>query len=145
MKKQLIWMGCLVAGVFVWAAEGGAQQVTAPGPDPRVGLKAGTTDAGVAARGMDLVSTLPKPPGFGDAAGTGGLAFANSDFTFRGGNLFIGNFSGFNFYDIEDPRKIKLRTSVPCPGGQGDLSVHGNLLFMSVEQGNGRIDCGTQG
>ena len=32
-----------------------------------------------------------------------------------------------------------------CPGGQGDVSVHGNLLVMSVEQTRGRIDCGTQG
>ena len=32
-----------------------------------------------------------------------------------------------------------------CPGGQGDVSVHGNLLFMSVEQTRGRLDCGTQG
>ncbi len=32
-----------------------------------------------------------------------------------------------------------------CPGGQGDISIHGNLLFMSVEQTRGRLDCGTQG
>src|SRR6201996_3499357 len=36
--------------------------------DPRVGLKGGITDAGVAALGMELVLNLPKPPGF--AAGT---------------------------------------------------------------------------
>src|SRR5262245_43590207 len=35
--------------------------------------------------------------------------------------------------------------SVVCPGGQGDVSVHGNLLVMSVEQTRGRLDCGTQG
>jgi hypothetical protein len=139
--KKLIWIGCVVAGLAVWAAEGVAQQA----PDPRVGLKAGTTDAGVAARNMELVANVPKPEGFGDATGAGGLAFANSDLAFQNNNLFIGNFAGFNFYDIEDPRKIKLRTSIPCPGGQGDLSVYGNLLFMSVEQPNGRVDCGTQG
>jgi len=140
-----MWIGGVLAVVMAAAAQGVAQQVTQAGPDPRVGLKPGATDAGFAARGMELVANVPKPPGFGDAIGTGGLAFANSDFTFKGNNLFIGNFAGFNFYDIEDPRKIKLRTSVPCPGGQGDLSVHGNLLFMSVEQGNGRVDCGSQG
>jgi len=32
-----------------------------------------------------------------------------------------------------------------CPGGQGDPSVYKNLMFMSVEQPNGRVDCGTQG
>ena len=35
--------------------------------------------------------------------------------------------------------------SVVCPGGQGDVSVHGNLLFMSVEQTRGRVDCGVEG
>jgi hypothetical protein len=32
-----------------------------------------------------------------------------------------------------------------CPGGQGDVSVYGHLLFMSAEAMNGRLDCGTQG
>ena len=36
-------------------------------------------------------------------------------------------------------------TSIVCPGGQGDVSVYGNLLFMSVEQTRGRIDCGVDG
>jgi hypothetical protein len=73
------------------------------------------------------------------------LSFANSDFAFKGEHLFIGNFNGFNTYNIEDARKPKLITSVVCPGGQGDVSVHGNLLIMSVEETRGRIDCGTQG
>ena len=77
--------------------------------------------------------------------GGGGLNFANSDLAFSGNHLFIGNFNGFNTYDIENPKKPKLLASVVCPGGQGDVSVHGNLLFMSVEQTRGRLDCGTQG
>ena len=74
-----------------------------------------------------------------------GLNFANSDLAFSGTHLFVGNFNGFNIYDIGNPAKPKLVTSVVCPGGQGDLSVHGTLLVMSVEQTRGRIDCGTQG
>jgi hypothetical protein len=73
------------------------------------------------------------------------LAFANSDFAFQGNHLFQGNFYGVNIYDISDPAKASLLTSMICPGGQGDLSVYGNLMFMSVEMPNGRIDCGTQG
>jgi hypothetical protein len=69
----------------------------------------------------------------------------NSDFAFQGPHLFLGNFHGFNFYNVEDPRKPQLRVSVPCPGGQGDLSVYKTLLFMSVEEARGRVDCGTQG
>jgi hypothetical protein len=34
---------------------------------------------------------------------------------------------------------------VVCPGGQGDVSVVGDLLIMSVEQNRGRLDCGLEG
>jgi hypothetical protein len=73
------------------------------------------------------------------------LGYANSDLAFKGEHLFMGSFHGFNTYDVEDPRRAKLVASVVCPGGQGDVSVHGNLLIMSVEQTRGRLDCGTQG
>ncbi len=73
------------------------------------------------------------------------LAFANSDLAFQGKHLFQGNFYGFNIFDISNPTKPGLLTSVVCPGGQGDPSVYKNLLFMSVEAPNGRLDCGTQG
>jgi hypothetical protein len=59
--------------------------------------------------------------------------------------MFVGNFNGFNAYVIENARRPQLVSSVVCPGGQGDMSVHGNLLFMSVEQTRGRVDCGTGG
>ena len=77
--------------------------------------------------------------------GPSGLDFANSDLAFRRADMFVGNFNGFNTYDIETPRRPRLMTSVVCPGGQGDMSVRGNLLFMSVEQTRGRVDCGTEG
>ena len=73
------------------------------------------------------------------------LAFANSDLAFQGNHLFQGNFYGINIYDISNPAKTTLLTSMVCPGGQGDPSVYKNLLFMSVEMPNGRLDCGTQG
>jgi hypothetical protein len=69
----------------------------------------------------------------------------NSDLAFSGNHLFVGNYNGINFYDIDSPAKTKLRTSIVCPGGQGDVSVYGHLLFMSAEAMNGRLDCGTQG
>ena len=57
----------------------------------------------------------------------------------------MGSFHGYNVYDIEESKNPKLLASIVCPGGQGDVSVYKNLLFMSVEQGRGRLDCGTQG
>src|SRR5690606_37495005 len=102
-------------------------------------------DAGSAASNMRLIASLPKPEGFVNPESIGDILLANSDMAFRGTTLFLGNFNGFNIYDISDPSSPRLRKSVICPGGQGDLSVYGNLLFMSVEMPNGRIDCGTTG
>ncbi len=131
---------CLSAGL---AAQGGqAPAAPAAPPDPRVGLKAGLRDAGTAAKNMVLVSSLGKPAGFDDPTGAAGLTFANSDIAFQHETLFLGNFYGINMYDIEDPAKVAIKTSMPCQGGQGDVSVYGKLLFMSVESGSGRIDCG---
>ncbi len=73
------------------------------------------------------------------------LAFANSDLAFQGNHLFQGNFYGMSIYDISNPANTSLLTTMVCPGGQGDVSVYKNLMFMSVEMPNGRVDCGTQG
>ena len=77
--------------------------------------------------------------------GANNLNQGNSDIAFRQSQIFIGNFHGFNVYDIENAGKPRQLASVVCPGGQGDVSVYGNLLFMSVEQLRGRLDCGTGG
>jgi len=91
--------------------------------------------------GVGDSSKMPKPMQVVIAQ----LAFANSDLAFQGHHLFQGNFYGVNIYDISNPAKATLLTSMVCPGGQGDVSVYKNLLFMSVEMPNGRLDCGTQG
>ncbi len=90
---------------------------------------------------MPNIAKIPKPMHLVIAQ----LAFANSDLAFQGTHLFQGNFYGVNIFDISNPAHAKLLTSLVCPGGQGDVSVYKNLLFMSVEQPNGRMDCGTQG
>jgi hypothetical protein len=142
--------------------------------DPRAKLAPGLYDAGEAAMGIKHLLLLKKPDAFQlgaadpddpkvqttlDRMGVGNtskmpkpmhlviaqLAFANSDFAFQGNHLFQGNFYGVSIYDISNPSNTTLLTSLVCPGGQGDVSVYKNLLFMSVEVPNGRLDCGTQG
>ncbi len=73
------------------------------------------------------------------------ISFSNSDLAFGKNHLFVGNYHGFNTYNVEDPTELELLVSVVCPGGQGDVSVHGDLLIMSVQATRGRIDCGTEG
>ena len=48
-------------------------------------------------------------------------------------------------WDIENPRKPTLTTAYVCPASQSDVSVYGNLLFISGEDLSARLDCGTQG
>lgn len=120
--------------------------VTAEEPsDPRVGLSAGWSDAGEAISGLELAAHVNRPEGFEDRENLGSFAYANTDIAFAGDKVFMGSYRGFNIYDVSNPMAPDLVSSVVCPGGQGDLSVHGNLMFMSVEATNGRLDCGEEG
>lgn len=146
MMRRTVAALALLLPTLTGAFTAQAQSViTDPAQDMRVGLKAGWMDAGSAMRNMELLASRPRPEGFFDARALGNLGLANSDMAFRGNLLFVGNFTGFQIYDISTPSNPALITAFMCPGGQGDVSVHGNLLFMSVEATNGRIDCGTQG
>jgi hypothetical protein len=142
--------------------------------DPRAKLSPGLYDAGETAMGLKHLLLVKKPDAFQLGAtdpddpkiqktvrqlGLGSmpkmpkslypviaqLAFSNSDLAFQGNHLFQGNFYGMNIFDISNPGNTTLLTSMVCPGGQGDVSVYKNLMFMSVEMPNGRLDCGTQG
>jgi hypothetical protein len=142
--------------------------------DPRAKLSPGLYNAGEAAMGIKHLALLKKPDAFqlgtddadtprvqqtlgllgiGDTSKMpkpaqlifAQLAFANSDLAFQGNHLFMGNFYGINIYDISNPSGARLLTSMQCPGGQGDVSVYKNLMFMSVEMPNGRLDCSAEG
>ena len=111
--------------------------------DPRVNLAAspGNT-AGVAIRGMRLVSHAPKPAQLDSAHG---LAYINSDLAFRGNTVYQGNFSGFSIWDVRNPARPVELSTVVCATDQGDPSIYGNLLFISAESPRSRNDCGMQG
>ncbi|MFM2043039.1 MAG: hypothetical protein RLY86_1615, partial [Pseudomonadota bacterium] len=72
-------------------------------------------------------------------------SFGNTDMAFFGDKMAVGNYHGFNIYRLDD-RGIPIHhSSVVCPGGQGDVSIVGTLLIMSVEENRARVDCGLQG
>ena len=73
------------------------------------------------------------------------LSFSNTDIAFRDDVLIAGSYHGFNIYRMFEGGVPSLVSSIICPGGQGDVSVVGDLLIMSVEETRGRVDCGLQG
>jgi hypothetical protein len=158
-RLALLLAGLLLVSL-VPAGAAGAQT------DPRQGLRPGSEfdndstgegnaysvpkgDAGIAARNIQLLANRPKPRwsfgGVDTAAGAFNYGNINSDLAFQGRYAFSGNYRGFGIYDVSNPAAPTLRTVVNCVGGQGDVSVFGNLLFMSVESTAGRVDCGPQG
>lgn len=169
------WILSIGAALFLPAVSHAQDKVAAPSSvysnpratssDPRVGLKPGLYDAGEAIFGFEKLVSLPKPAGFAPGnfyptvtptletpapnqpprPPSVQFGSTNSDLAFSGNHVFVGNYNGINFYDIDNPSQVKLTTSLLCPGGQGDVSVYGHLLFMSAEAVNGRLDCGTQG
>ncbi|MFN3930617.1 MAG: LVIVD repeat-containing protein [Brevundimonas sp.] len=170
IARKCLLTSVAALGLLMGANAAVAQTASPPqvAADARSTLAPGLHDAGQAASGLTLEHSLQPPPGFFDPEALFAppqsreeaeamqarnrqnpprftpLALANSDMAMSNGKLFVGNFNGFNAYDVSqgEPRLVM---SVVCPGGQGDLSIHGDLLFMSVEENRGRLDCGAKG
>ena len=139
--------------------------------DPRAGLAGGLYIAEEAILNMELITSLKKPTGFFDPenpAAKGSedltednenkttaeisrslrspmLSFANTDMAFKDNILIAGSYHGFNIYELNEDGIPNLISSVVCPGGQGDVSIVGDLLIMSVEENRSRLDCGLEG
>jgi len=139
--------------------------------DPRSGLAHGLYTADEAILNLELIASLRKPTGFYDPTNPTGkgsedltednegkttaeisrslrspmLSFSNTDMAFREDLLVTGSYHGFNMYKIDSNGIPNLISSVVCPGGQGDVSIVGDILIMSVEENRSRIDCGLEG
>ncbi|MEL7491867.1 MAG: DUF305 domain-containing protein [Pseudomonadota bacterium] len=159
-KAEIRRMNAILAGLSV---------------DPRAGLAPGFRDAGEAIENLTLLASLPKPAGFFDPENPAELppvverdkdeargedqsnedtewgerspllSFSNTDMAFYDDKIVVGSYHGFNIYQLAEEGAPALLSSVVCPGGQGDVSVSGDLLIMSVEQTRGRVDCGRNG
>ena len=105
--------------------------------DPRVGLGAGLFDAEEAISGLRKLSSTPPPADF--------VGVTNSDLAFTGDYAIQGNYNGVIVWDLSDPAAPELVTEYVCPASQSDVSVYGDLLFVSGEGLGGRLDCGTEG
>ncbi|XBQ15756.1 MAG: hypothetical protein ABL308_12455 [Oceanicaulis sp.] len=162
----------LLGGAMIALAAPAYAQTQTILEDERTTLAAGVEDPGVAAWNMERVHAISPPPGFYDpdtffsptrmmemfrerqAAEEAGeelpplpvrMNFSNTDIAFTGDLVVLGNYHGVNFYDTSVEGAPEHVASLVCPGGQGDVSIHGDLMFMSVEENKGRLDCGVGG
>ncbi|MBM0258059.1 LVIVD repeat-containing protein [Micromonospora sp. 4G55] len=137
--------GLLVASVAT--APAGNAAVT---PDAEAVATATTAQAATATPtlGVDEVSSspnlrqianLPKQAPF-DAPNAFG-----TDMAFQGRYAFVGNYNGFVIYDIGRPSAPKIVSQVLCPGSQNDISVYGDLLFLSTDSPRNGDSCNSQG
>jgi hypothetical protein len=108
-----------------------------PTPDPRVGLAPGVFDAGEAIWNLRLLSTTAPPNDF--------LGKTNTDLAFKDDYAIQGSYNGLMVWDLSDPVHPQIVTHYVCPAAQSDVSVYGDLLFVSGEDLGARLDCGTEG
>ncbi|MET8682354.1 hypothetical protein ABZW18_33525 [Streptomyces sp. NPDC004647] len=69
------------------------------------------------------------------------LQGTNSDLAFQGKYAFAGNYDGFRIFDISDPKAPKTVSQVLCPGSQNDITVSGDLLFLSTDSSRSDNSC----
>jgi uncharacterized protein (DUF305 family) len=73
------------------------------------------------------------------------MSFSYTDMAFRDDLLVAGSYHGFNIFQLQANGVPLHMASVVCPGGQGDVSIVGDLLIMSAQETRGRLDCGLEG
>jgi hypothetical protein len=135
MNRSLLGTAALLLATGLASAPAWAQ--SGPSHDPRVGLGPGLFDAEEAIWNLRKRSSTPPAEDF--------VGVTNSDLAFYGDYVIQGNYNGIMVWDVSNPSAPELVTSYLCPASQSDVSVYGNLLFVSGEGMGGRLDCGTQG
>jgi len=103
-------------------------------PVARVGA-ALTVDEISSSPNLRQVAHLPKQGPFDSTAAL------NSDMAFQGNFAFDGNYNGFVIYDIRNPRQPSVVSQVLCPGSQNDVSIYGDLLFLSTDSSRSDDSC----
>ncbi|MDH2429489.1 hypothetical protein [Sphaerisporangium sp. TRM90804] len=91
------------------------------------------TDQIVMSPNVEHVTNVPKPAAI--------AATINTDIAFQGDYAYVGNYGGFSIYDIKNPKKTSVVSSVVCPGSQMDISVYGDLVFASVDSSRNNDSC----
>lgn len=126
----------LVATALVLACAPDAPTVPAPRDAPSRHEEEhpgpGSSGPDVHSQNVKLLANVPR-------SGTA----TQSDLAFAGRYAFAGSYEGFRVIDLADPEQPAVVATVPCHGAQGDVSVHGGLLFQSVDRPQTSAACGS--
>lgn len=125
----------LAASIFAAAvAVGGVSAASASAEDGvgKSGTALGPYEVGRSAN----VEHLKNIPHSGPLTGATG-----SDLAFQDGKAFVGNYNGFVIYDVTTPAEPRMVAQVSCPGSQNDISVFGDLLFVSTDSSRSDDSC----
>ncbi|MEK4241887.1 hypothetical protein NYE39_07745 [Janibacter sp. FSL W8-0316] len=113
----------------------GATSATADGPGDRIGVS-GTDLA------TDEIGRSKNVQHLANIAPSGALAEGiGTDLAFQDDKAFVGNYDGFSIIDLKNPRKPKTIVQVKCPGSQNDISVSGDLLYLSTDSSRSDDSC----
>ncbi|WP_353951797.1 hypothetical protein V6K52_19570 [Knoellia sp. S7-12] len=129
-----------VAAIAVITATGmSAMPATAAPGDQYVGkfgTQLGPDEIGRSAN-VEFLKNLQTPGPL--AGGTG------TDIAFSGDKAYVGNYKGFVVYDISVPSDPRTLSVVSCPGDQNDVSISGNLLYLSTDSSRSNDSCSSAG
>ena len=68
-----------------------------------------------------------------------------TDIAFQGDRAYVGNYQGFIIYDISEPSAPVTLAQVNCPGSQNDITVSGDLLYLSTDSSRSNDSCNSVG
>ncbi|MEU5846012.1 LVIVD repeat-containing protein [Saccharopolyspora shandongensis] len=129
-KGRLRALGAAIGVLTLGLALAPASAATPPNNGPEeLSAQTVAAPAGEVSKSENIehVTNLPKQAPFNTLEAFG------TDIAFKQDYAFVGSYDGFVVYDIKNPKKPQVVTQVLCPGGQGDVSVSGNLLFVSTD------------
>ncbi|MEH0974722.1 hypothetical protein V6U77_26665 [Micromonospora sp. CPCC 205546] len=101
----------------------------------------GTVGTSTTIPGVDEIVSSPNLRQVANLPKQAPLDATNSDLAFQGRYAFAGNYNGFVVYDISRPTAPTVVSQVYCPGSQNDISVHGDLLFLSTDSSRSDDSC----
>ncbi|MFF0724002.1 LVIVD repeat-containing protein [Streptomyces sp. NPDC004134] len=147
-RRGLAAAAALIGLVGSLLTAGTAAAVPGPGDGPNAPKKLSSTERSQAQDAIERgdvpgVDEIDKSDNIEHVAhlDKGALQGTNSDIAFQGRYAFAGNYDGFVIYDIANPKSPEVVSEVLCPGSQNDVSVSGDLLFLSTDSSRSDDSC----